>query len=105
MRDLENSIGEEIGRIRGADFGQLTFDFDESERDQLRRNIEALERRIAEIPQEIEIETEAIQRAMRSPRQGSSRPPSSSWCHREVSREPGGGVSSRRLALARRARR
>jgi len=60
LQDLEHSIGEELGRVRGVGIGQLAFDFDEKERDQLRRNIEALERRIAEIPEEIEKETAAV---------------------------------------------
>jgi hypothetical protein len=67
LTDLRDSISTELRRIRGEDIAQLSFDFSTSERDQLTRNLDALERRLNEIPDEIARETEAVKQRYATP--------------------------------------
>jgi len=60
LTDLRETIAAELRTIRGEDLGQLALGFTTPERDQLERNIEALERRVDEIPEEIERERAAV---------------------------------------------
>jgi superfamily II DNA or RNA helicase len=67
LSDLEHSIKAELGRIRGEGIVQLSFDFNPEERDQLERNVDALQRRVDEIPEEIEREVAAVRARYASP--------------------------------------
>lgn len=67
LSDLRDSIDAELRRIRGENFGQLTLDFAPEERNQLERNVEALQRRLDEIPEEIERESQAIRARYATP--------------------------------------
>ncbi len=67
LTDLRDTIGAELRRITGEEGGQLAFDFNNEEREQFERNAEALQRRLDEIPDEIELETEAVRARYISP--------------------------------------
>ncbi len=67
LTDLRDTIGAELHRITGEEKGQLTLDFNPEERDQFERNAEALQRRLDEIPDEIELETAAVKARYAAP--------------------------------------
>ncbi len=67
LTDLRDSIDSELRRIRGEDMAQLTLDFDHAERDQLERNVDALQRRLDEIPDEIDQEAAAVRARYAAP--------------------------------------
>ncbi len=67
LTDLQGSIQGELRHIRGEEMGQLTLDFSLDERSQLERNVEALQRRLDEIPEEIVRESEAIRARYAAP--------------------------------------
>lgn len=60
LTDLADTIRVQLEEVKGTHWGQLTLGFDVDERDQLSHDIEALERRLDDIPEEIERETAAV---------------------------------------------
>ena len=60
LTDLRDTIGAELSRITGEERGQLTLDLNPEERSQFERDAEALQRRLDEIPDEIEREVAAV---------------------------------------------
>lgn len=67
LTDLRDTIGAELARITGEEKGQLTFDFNPEERSQFERDAEALQRRLDEIPDEIEREVAAVRARYAAP--------------------------------------
>ncbi len=68
LTDLKATIAAEIGRLRGSHGEQLRLQFtSDEEREQLDRDLDALERRIHEIPAEIAREQAAIRRRYAEP--------------------------------------
>lgn len=67
LTDLRDTIGAELARITGEESGQLTLDFNPEEREQFERNAEALQRRLDEIPDEIELEARAVRSRYAAP--------------------------------------
>lgn len=67
LTDLRDTIGTELARITGEENGQLTFDFNPEERSQFERDAEALQRRLDEIPDEIEREVAAVRARYAAP--------------------------------------
>jgi superfamily II DNA or RNA helicase len=61
--DLRKSIRQQLARLRGPGGLQLALQgFDASEREQIERDVDNLERRLEELPGELEAEREAIAR-------------------------------------------
>lgn len=67
LEDLRDSISGELRQFMGEDVGQLTLGFASDEREQLERNIEALQRRVDDIPDEIVREAEAVRARYATP--------------------------------------
>lgn len=67
LDELRDSITDELREFTGEAAGQMTLGFASDERDQLERNIEALQRRVDEIPDEIVRESEAIRERYAAP--------------------------------------
>jgi superfamily II DNA or RNA helicase len=67
LRDLRVTIESQLDELEGDREVQLTLDFDADEREQFRRDVDALRRRLDDIPSEIEREQEAIRRRCADP--------------------------------------
>jgi superfamily II DNA or RNA helicase len=67
LTDLKENIGTELARVNGETKGQLTFDFNNEEKDQFERNGQALQRRLDEIPEEILRESDAVRSRYAAP--------------------------------------
>ncbi len=65
LTDLRATIQSQLDELEGDQ--QLTLDFDLDERDQFRRDVDALRRRLDEIPSEIIHEQEAIRHRYANP--------------------------------------
>jgi superfamily II DNA or RNA helicase len=67
LTDLRATIEAQLAELEGDQAVQLTLDFDLDEREQFRRDVDALRRRLDDIPAEIEREQEAIRRRYADP--------------------------------------
>lgn len=67
LTDLRDTIGAELSRITGEENGQLMLDFNPEERSQFERDAEALQRRLDEIPDEIDREVAAVRARYAAP--------------------------------------
>jgi hypothetical protein len=67
LTDLRATIEAQLAELEGDQAVQLTFDFDLAEREQFRRDVDALRRRLDDIPAEIEREQQAIRRRYADP--------------------------------------
>jgi superfamily II DNA or RNA helicase len=67
LTDLRDTIGAELQRMTGEEKGQLTLEFNPEEREQFERNADALQRRLDEIPDEIELEAAAVRARYAAP--------------------------------------
>lgn len=67
LTDLRSTIEAQLEELEGDREVQLTLDFDVDEREQFRRDVDALRRRLDDIPAEIEREQEAIRRRYADP--------------------------------------
>lgn len=66
LSDLRRSIGARLDELEGTEV-QLTLDFSLDERQQHDRDLDALRRRLDQIPDEIEREVAAVQRRYAGP--------------------------------------
>lgn len=66
LTDLQRQITADLDRLAAERMEQLTL-FTEPEREQSQRDLDALRRRLAEIPDEIEREVDAVQRRFTDP--------------------------------------
>jgi hypothetical protein len=62
LSDLRTTIKAQLDEFEGDRAVQLTFGFEVDEREQFRRDVDALRRRLDNIPAEIEREQDAIRR-------------------------------------------
>jgi superfamily II DNA or RNA helicase len=67
LTDLRATIETQLDELEGDREVQLTLDFDGDEREQFRRDVDALRRRLDDIPGEIEREQDAIRRRYADP--------------------------------------
>lgn len=67
LTDLRTTIEAQLSELEGDRAVQLSFEFDVDERAQFHRDIEALRRRLDDIPAEIEREQDAIRRRYANP--------------------------------------
>lgn len=67
LTDLRGTIEAQLEELEGDREVQLTLDFDIDEREQFRRDVDALRRRLDDIPSEIEREQDAIRRRYADP--------------------------------------
>ncbi len=67
LNDLRATIEAQLDELEGDRSVQLTLEFDTDEREQFRRDVEALRRRLDDIPGEIEREQDAIRRRYADP--------------------------------------
>ncbi len=67
LTDLRATIEAQLDELEGDREVQLTLDFDLDEREQFRRDVDALRRRLDDIPAEIEREQDAIRRRYADP--------------------------------------
>lgn len=67
LGDLRDTIGAKLHEMTGEQYGQLTLDLRPEERDQFDRNAEALQRRLDEIPDEIDREVAALRERYATP--------------------------------------
>jgi hypothetical protein len=67
LRDLRATIEAQLDELDGGQSVQLTLDFDTDEQEQFRRDVDALRRRLDDIPAEIEREQEAIRKRYADP--------------------------------------
>jgi hypothetical protein len=67
LNDLRTTIEAQLDELEGDRAVQLTLEFDNEEREQFRRDVDALRRRLDDIPGEIEREQDAIRRRYADP--------------------------------------
>ncbi|MHB8663778.1 MAG: DISARM system SNF2-like helicase DrmD [Acidimicrobiales bacterium] len=67
LSDLRTAIEAQLDELEGDGQVQLTLDFDLDEREQFRRDLDALRRRLDDIPSEIEREQDAIRNRYADP--------------------------------------
>jgi len=67
LRDLRATIEAQLDDLDGGQSVQLTLDFDTDEQEQFRRDVDALRRRLDDIPAEIKREQEAIRKRYADP--------------------------------------
>ena len=67
LNDLRTTIEAQLDELESDNAVQLTLEFDSDEREQFRRDVDALRRRLDDIPGEIEREQDAIRRRYADP--------------------------------------